>query len=130
MDVNLVTSPAIKTKNGRLSRSKSKPSSRYQPLAHGSSVGFTERRRRGRRRSGKSRSAAGNSWPPLSWTAGSAAHPQQRDGKMFRVLVEPPSAGVFFSGSEIRGYAQVTTEEEKKFKYIHVSLTGRAQVRE
>ena len=48
---------------------------------------------------------------------------------MFRVLVEPPPSGVFFSGSEVRGCVHVTTEEEKKFKYIHVSLTGRAQVR-
>ena len=47
---------------------------------------------------------------------------------MFRVLVEPPPSGVFFSGSKVRGCVHVTTEEEKKFKYIHVSLTGRAQV--
>lgn len=49
--------------------------------------------------------------------------------KMFRVLVDPPSAGTFFSGSEVRGRVIVDTEEEKTFKYIHVSLTGRAQVR-
>lgn len=48
--------------------------------------------------------------------------------KMFRVLVDPPSAGTFFSGSEVRGRVIVETEEEKTCKYIHVSLTGRAQV--
>ena len=48
---------------------------------------------------------------------------------MFRVLVDPPSGGTFFSGSEVRGRVVVDTKEEKKFKYIHISLTGRAQVR-
>ena len=48
--------------------------------------------------------------------------------KMFRVLVDPPPTGTFFAGSEITGCVQVETQEEKKFKYIHVSLTGRAQV--
>ena len=49
--------------------------------------------------------------------------------RMFRVLLDPPSAGAFFSGSEVRGRVQVDTEQEQKFKYIHISLTGRAQVR-
>ena len=50
--------------------------------------------------------------------------------KMFSVLLDQPSAGAFFSGSEVRGRVLVDTEHEQKFKYIHISLTGRAQVGE
>ena len=49
--------------------------------------------------------------------------------RMFRVVVDPPIGGTFLSGSEVRGKLIVETEEDKIFKYIHISLTGRAQVR-
>ena len=65
-----------------------------------------------------------NDTPGCSTATGGAAAV-----KMFRVLLDPPSAGAFFSGSEVRGHVQVDTEDEQKFKYIHISLTGRAQVR-
>jgi hypothetical protein len=64
-----------------------------------------------------------NDTPGCSTATGGAAAV-----KMFRVLLDPPSAGAFFSGSEVRGHVQVDTEDEQKFKYIHISLTGRAQV--
>ena len=50
------------------------------------------------------------------------------DNKMFRVIVEPPVAGTFFAGSDVRGCVQIDIQESKHFKYIHISLTGRAQV--
>lgn len=53
---------------------------------------------------------------------------QRNSTKMFKVVVQPPTDGVFFSGSEICGSVHITTATEKKFKYIHVSLTGRTQV--
>ena len=58
---------------------------------------------------------------PCDLTAASAV-------RMLRVWVEPPPAGAFLSGSQIRGCVYVETERERKFRYIHVSLTGRSQV--
>ena len=49
--------------------------------------------------------------------------------RMFRVVVEPPIGGTFLSGCEVRGKLMVETEVDRVFKYIHISLTGRAQVR-
>ena len=49
--------------------------------------------------------------------------------RMFRVEVDPPPQGTFLSGSEIRGQVLVDTAVARNFKYIHVSLTGSAQVR-
>ena len=118
MNANITaSSAAIKTKNGRLSRSQSHGTNHHSSITTGGSVGPRRSSR------GKHRSVSNCSVFSTALLAGPAV-------KMFRVLVEPPPAGVFFSGSEIRGCVQVTTEEEKKFKYIHVSLTGRAQVRD
>ena len=48
--------------------------------------------------------------------------------RMFRVAVDPPAQGTFFAGSQVTGRLLVETEEEKEFKYIHISLTGRGEV--
>ena len=48
--------------------------------------------------------------------------------RMFRVVVDPPEQGTFFAGSRVTGRLVVETEEDKEFKYIHVSLTGRGEV--
>ena len=64
----------------------------------------------------------GNNGDALSSVASGAV-------RMFRVSVEPPSRGTFFSGSEIRGQVVVDTAVARNFKYIHISLTGSAQVR-
>lgn len=91
-----------------------------------------------KRRNGQLTRSLSTEQPEVQYTAPhesrsvaeSSGRDRDRGGvvKMFRVLVDPPSAGTFFSGSEVRGHVEVDTDEEKKFKYIHVSLTGRAEV--
>ena len=122
MDVNSGTSSAaIKRKHGRPSRSRSHANNPYySAITTGGSASFAEHRR-------KLRGVSNSSWPRALFSTAPAG--PSHAVVMFRVLVEPPPSGVFFSGSEVRGCVHVTTEEEKKFKYIHVSLTGRAQVR-
>ena len=97
---------AIKRGNGRLARSPSDEQTTATQLLRNNSSGSGCR--------GYGGGATGGAAPV----------------KMFSVLLDPPSAGAFFSGSEVRGRVQVDTEHEQKFKYIHISLTGRAQVGE
>lgn len=95
--------PVIKMRNGRFSRSQ------------------------GAARPGPQSTSGTN-----SGSAVSAANYAVRSGdgaeNMLRIIVDRPSAGAFVAGSDVTGSVQIDTEEDKKFKYIHISLTGRAQV--
>ena len=45
------------------------------------------------------------------------------------MAVDLPAQGTFFASSHVTGRLLVEKEEEKEFKYIHISLTGRGEVR-
>ena len=103
-----VSSPVIKKRDGRFSSSQS--ADRQTPQSRGGTNSHAV-------------------YSAANFAVCTASCGGKLDGrKMLRIVVDPPSAGAFFAGSDVTGRVQIDTEEDKKFKYIHISLTGRAQV--